>query len=154
MLNMFLICAAVVTVLSVLVIKLKKSRKVPAVLAVLALLPTAVTGMIALGVGDVINYPGNPSAAVLDMTNAVREQDFKIADVYVLGTLGFTSEETDTVPAFFPSINAVGKLTGKRNDSGRTQFQSTIPSTLRARRNCTVSRFSLGSSVQNTVTNR
>ena len=95
MLNMFLICAAAVLVLLVLTIKVKKVRGLFAVLLILALLPTAVTGLIAFGLGDIIHYPGTPSAAALELTDAIRAQDFEAADAHVFGTLGLTGEEID-----------------------------------------------------------
>ena len=94
-LQMCLICAAVCVVLLALAIKLKKVRGLFAVLTVLALFPTGVTGLIAFGQGAVINYPGDPAAAVTSMVDALREGNTKGADEHVLGQLGLDAAETD-----------------------------------------------------------
>ena len=92
---MFLGAAVVTLLFAALTIKFKKVRGLFAVLMVLALLPTAVLGLIAFGQGDLINYPGDPSAAVQSMTDAIGAQDFEAADSHVLGTLGLTVEDID-----------------------------------------------------------
>ena len=92
---MFLGAAVVTLLFAALAIKFKKVRGLFAVLMIVALLPTAVLGLITFGQGDLINYPGNPSAAVLSMTDAVRIQDFDAADDRVLGTLGMTAADID-----------------------------------------------------------
>ena len=92
---MFFGCAAVCAVLLILAVKLKKRRGLFAVLTALALFPTAVTGLIAIGQGALINYPGEPAAAVVSMVEALREQDYKEADSYVLGSLGYAHDTED-----------------------------------------------------------
>lgn len=94
-LPMFLSCAAVCVLLLTLAIKLKKVRGLFVALEVLALLPTAVTGLIAFGQGDLINYPGAPAAAVVSMVEALQEQDYEEADRYILGNLGYQIDTED-----------------------------------------------------------
>ena len=94
-LPMFIGAAAVTLLFAVLMIKLKKVRGLFAVLMILALLPTAVLGLITFGQGALINYPGDPSESVREMTQAITIQDFAAADAHVLGTLGLTAEEID-----------------------------------------------------------
>lgn len=64
---MFLCCAAVTIAFAVSAIKLKKVRGLFAVLTIVALLPTAVLGILAAGLGDILNYPGAPEEAVTQL---------------------------------------------------------------------------------------
>ena len=59
-LMMFLICVAAVVLFAALAIKLKKARVPMVILTILALLPTVVLGLLTAGLGDVLNYPGQP----------------------------------------------------------------------------------------------
>ncbi|MBR4078077.1 MAG: hypothetical protein IKK17_05670, partial [Oscillospiraceae bacterium] len=62
------------------------------VLTVIALLPTVVLGLIAFEAADIINYPGDPAAAVEGMTSALAAGEYEAADDYVYGTLGLVGD--------------------------------------------------------------
>ncbi|MBP3654137.1 MAG: phosphodiester glycosidase family protein [Oscillospiraceae bacterium] len=83
---MFLICVAAVVLFAALAIKLKKARVPMVILTILALLPTVVLGLLTAGLGDVLNYPGQPQAAVMGLFET-------LSDDYVFGTLGLNAEE-------------------------------------------------------------
>ena len=85
-LMMFLICVAAVVLFAALAIKLKKARVPMVILTILALLPTVVLGLLTAGLGDVLNYPGQPQAAVMGLFET-------LSDDYVFGTLGLNAEE-------------------------------------------------------------
>ena len=91
--KMFLGAAAVLSLFVLLAVKLKKARKLFVVLTVVVLLPTLVLGLIACGAGSVINYPGDPAAAVEGMVSALAAGEYEAADSYVLGKLGLVTEE-------------------------------------------------------------
>ncbi len=89
---MFLGAAAVCVLFVLLAVKIKKIRGLFVVLTCLALLPTLVLGLIAVGAGYVINYPGDPAAAVEGMVSALAAGEYEAADDYVMGTLGLAED--------------------------------------------------------------
>ena len=91
--KMFLGAAAVCALFVLLAVKLKKVCKLFVALTVVALLPTLVLGLIACGAGSVINYPGDPAAAVHGMVSALNAGEYEAADDYVLGSLGLLNAE-------------------------------------------------------------
>ena len=107
--KLFAGAAAACVLLLVLAVKIKKARGLFAVLTIIALLPAAVLGLIAFGGGDVINYPGDPAAAVENMTSALAAGEYEAADEYVYGTLGLSGEEaadSTLIPLVCQSLSA------------------------------------------------
>ena len=91
--KLFLGAAAACVLLLVLAVKIKKLRGLFGGLAVIALLPTVVLGLIAFEAADIINYPGDPAAAVEGMTSALAAGEYEAADDYVYGTLGLVGDD-------------------------------------------------------------
>lgn len=94
-LPMFFGAAAVFALFAVLAVKIKKARVPMTVLAVVALLPTLVLGMISVGAGGIIHYPGDPAAAVEGMVTELCDLEYEAADDYVMGSLGLNIREID-----------------------------------------------------------
>ena len=92
-LKCLLIAAAVLLASVAAAVKIKKLRGLFIVLAVLAAVPTAGLGLIAMGQGQLLNYPGTPAAAVEGMVSALNAGEYEAADDYVFGSLGLVSEE-------------------------------------------------------------
>ena len=93
LIKMFLGAAAACVLFAVLAVKIKKVRGLFAVLTVIALLPAVPPGLIVFGAGHVINYPGDPAAAVESMVSALAAGEYEAADEYVIGTLGLSPED-------------------------------------------------------------
>ncbi len=86
-------CLAATVLLGVLAWKLKKFRKIFVVLAVIALLPTLFFGCIVCGAGELVNYPGQPTAPVTALVEQLAEGDHTGAEYHMVGSLGLDNEE-------------------------------------------------------------
>lgn len=93
LIKMFLGAAAVCILLTLPAVKIKKIRGLFVVLTIIALIPTVALGLITFGAGGILNYPGDPAAAVEGMTSALTAGEYETAEDYVFGNLGLHTED-------------------------------------------------------------